>query len=82
MWTLTHKAFVAMQTLRLRVCLPIQIKPVFAHIRAHFSIRENLSSHSPFRHTFLFCKNLFGVLICEFSKENWWSFFFKSVLAF
>ena len=85
MWTLKHKAFVAMQTRRLRVCFPIQIKPVFQrflfllshkNIRVHFGIRENLSLCSPCRCTFLFSKT-FCVLICEFSKENWRSFLFS-----
>jgi len=56
-----------MQTLRLRVRFPIQIKPVFqrllflsshTNIRVHFGIRENLSLRSPSRCAFLFLKNL------------------------
>ena len=54
-------------TLRLRVCFPIQITPVFqrllflsshTNIRVHFGIRENLLLCSPSRCTFLFFKNL------------------------
>ena len=79
------KAFVAMQTLRLRVCFPIQIKPVFqrllllsihTNIWVHFGIWENLSLPSPSRCTFIFFQKPFCVLIHEFSKENWRSFFF------